>query len=841
MYIISNFAKWKQLNEGVFWDITETEPIAGTNHKIKVKYLDGNSFKIKAVNDRDMVNPDGTIDPTLMDGIVAFLKGHDLTNFSREYPALQDLATFYKDSFFTYNVKKETDSKQVIVFSIQKRASFKGVTPETKILSDDAAAKLAQAPDAKAVLANSDKSLLNSTAEAPATAAATAAGMVKLAAPVLIADLSKLTAEMPMFKAIDALVAGLATSKVFTDKKVLELINKSADELEASKIGDSTVLLVKGIIAGLGLGTFTDKYGRAKPRTQITQEVVDKILALAPAPSAEVTAQNSSRNRKFTGKRINEQTAPVTPAPVTPAPVTPAPVTPALPANFKMEDFLKAIGGGEVTTGDIKLPDGGIKKATAAKKDPVVAQVQQLIIDKFSDGLATNPTFIKFKGYGADGNYGPTTEAMIEIAKIACDLKDEDGTVITSELVNKLQTGNKKIVESYLGLRGQLVERLVEQFNFAAANARSSGKVSTGNQGTVDKKKEATASSQHDWSKFGCLTGKDGASETKTSNGAWTMYTLKTKWTDLIFYNDGEFTTVASQNEGGSNTKMLKSESKLNEKYLITSDVGTALKWTCKNIDDIVTAKDFAEVAAACGHASTTTESESIDMNKILKAKVTTSGIEFVAGLVATAIELIGPDWGAKHLEWLTGQLESLNAFDGKFPSTKMVFNPNNYSNWSDIFTSYISPLTSGDATLKTKIATTGLKAVGSAKNGDQVKLILAAIAVKNDETMVSDADEKAIAGAFMMISPIYQKGKIEAVSKTLGNDDSGLTYLISEFSGTMVASAQPTATTLHKQMLSIWTIGALGYDAAIWGLDSTAFAAAKTAIKSSLVKANAI
>lgn len=830
MYIISNFAKWKQLNEGLFWDITETEPIAGTNHKIKVKYLDGNSFKIKAVNDRDMVNSDGTIDPTLMDGIVAFLKGHDLTNFSREYPALQDLATFYKDSFFTYNVKKETDNKQVIVFSIQKRASFKGVTPETKILSDDAAAKLTQAPDAKAVLANSDKSLLTSTAEAPATAAATAAGMVKLAAPVLIADLSKLTAEMPMFKAIDALVAGLATSKVFTDKKVLELINKSADELEASKIGDSTVLLVKGIIAGLGLGTFTDKYGRAKPRTQITQEVVDKILALAPAPSAEVTAQNSSRNRKFTGKRINEQTAPV----------TPAPVTPALPANFKMEDFLKAIGGGEVTTGDIKLPDGGIKKATAAKGDAVLKQVQQLIIDKFSDGMATNPTFIKFKGYGADGDYGPTTEAMIELAKIACDLKDEDGTVITSELVNKLQTGNKKIVESYLGLRGQLVERLVEQFNFAAANARSSGKVSTGNQGTVDKKKEAPASSQHDWSKFGCLTNKDGAIEKKSVNAEWTMYTLKTKWTDLIFWNDGEFTTVAAYDNAKAKTldvPFLKSDTKLDSKFLVTSGTGTNLKWNCTNIDEIVTAKDFAGVVAACGSAPAK-NAASLGLNEIASAKVTTSGIEFVAGLVATAIDLIGPDWGAKHLEWLKSQLASLNALGGKFPIAQMVFNPDNYSNWSDIFTSYIDPLTGGDATLKTKIATTRLKAVGSVKNSDQVKLILAAIAVKNDETIISSTDEKAIAGAFMMISPIYDKDKIEAVSKTLGNDDSGLTYLISEFSGTMVASYPSSTTTeLHKEMLSIWTIGALGYDATIWGLDSKAFAAAKVAIKSSLVK----
>jgi len=821
MYIISNFAKWKQLNEGLFWDITETEPVNGTTHKVKVKYLDGNSFKVKAVNDRDMVGADGSIDSTLMDGIVAFLKGHDLTNFSREYPALQDLATFYKDSFFTYNVKKETDNKQVIVFSIQKRASFKGVTPETKILSDDAAAKLAQAPDAKAVLANSDKSLLNSTAEAPA--AVPVAGSVKLDSPVLIADLSKLTAEMPMFKAIDGLVAGLATSKVFTDKKVLELINKSADELEASKIGDSTILLVKGIIAGLGLGTFTDKYGRAKPRTQITQEVVDKILALAP-----VTAQNSSRNRKVTGNRINE--AQPVPTPATPAPATPVTATPALPANFKMEDFLKAIGGGEVTTGDIKLPEGGIKKATAAKGDAVLKQVQQLIIDKFGDGLATNPTFIKFKGYGADGNYGPTTEAMIELAKIACDLKDEDGTVITSELVNKLQTGNKKIVESYLGLRGQLVERLVEQFNFAAANARSSGKAPTGNRGTVeDKKKETTASGHHDWSKFSCLTGKPGATATKASDGSWTMYTLKTVWTDLIFYNDGEFSTVAAYDDAddSGSTKMLKSESTLDEKFLITSDVGTTLKWTCGNLEAIIAAKDFAGVVEACGSAPAK-NAASLDLNKIASAKITSTGLEFVAGLVATAIELIGVDWGAKHLAWLTEQINILSGFKGKFnPPT---YNSDHYNTWSDIFTTHISPLTGGDDTLKKKIATTGLKAVGSAKNGDHIKLILAAIAIKNDEVIMSVVDEKAIAAAFMMISPIYPKEKIEAVSKTLGNDDSGLKYLIADFGN------GPTAD-IYSQDLAIWTIGALGYDATIFGLDAKAFIEAKAVIKSSLIK----
>jgi hypothetical protein len=153
MNYLLNYSKWKSLNEGLIWDVIEKEPIGGTTHKVKVKYLDGNSFKVKAVNDRDMVGADGSIDPTLMDGIVAFLKGHDATDFARQYPALQDLATFYKDSFFTVNVKKENDNKQVIVFTIQKRANFKGVTPETKVITDDKAAALAQAPEAKTLLA----------------------------------------------------------------------------------------------------------------------------------------------------------------------------------------------------------------------------------------------------------------------------------------------------------------------------------------------------------------------------------------------------------------------------------------------------------------------------------------------------------------------------------------------------------------------------------------------------------------------------------------------------------------------------------------------------------------
>jgi len=442
----------------LIWDVIEKEPIGGTTHKVKVKYLDGNSFKVKAVNDRDMVGADGSIDPTLMDGIVAFLKGHDATDFARQYPALQDLATFYKDSFFTVNVKKENDNKQVIVFTIQKRANFKGVTPETKVITDDKAAALAQAPEAKTLLATSDKSLLQNTAE---TAAKPGASAVKIEKPMLLADLKGAAGKSgtPAYTAFDNAYIALMNIKEIS---ALPFFAELRKEIKAGQLGDTAVKFAQGVIAGFGL---KNKYG--EPLDIIDQSVADKIASLVAAPAAPAaTPQNSSRKYYLglNGKAVYEQAAPA---------ATPA-AAPTLPAGFNLEAFTKIVGGqvAAVTTGDIKLPADGLVKGTVAKGDAELIKAQQLIIEKLGGVLAKDPTFIKFKGYGADGNYGPTTERMVAMAKAGFELKDTDGTTITAELINKLQTMDK-ITESYLDLRGNLFE----QFNVEAATKTSSSYV----------------------------------------------------------------------------------------------------------------------------------------------------------------------------------------------------------------------------------------------------------------------------------------------------------------------------------------------------------------------------
>ena len=251
---------------------------------------------------------------------------------------------------------------------------------------------------------------------------------------------------------IDSTVAGLSIANPFTDSKAKEILGKAADELSAKKIGDNASALIKGLMAGIGVNQFTDKYGRKKDRTLINQFVVDKLATLTAATATPATtAQNSSKfYLGLDGRAIFEQEEDTDTSKATKV---------TLPADFKMDEFLKAIGGGATaapTTGDIKVPDGGFVKGKVAKGDAELKKVQQLIIDKFAKKLANSPVYKKFAGFGADGVYGPTTEKLIAGLKAGFGLSDKSGSTITAELITKIQT--EKIDESYLTLTGSLVE-----------------------------------------------------------------------------------------------------------------------------------------------------------------------------------------------------------------------------------------------------------------------------------------------------------------------------------------------------------------------------------------------
>jgi hypothetical protein len=139
----------------------------------------------------------------------------------------------------------------------------------------------------------------------------------------------------------------------------------------------------------------------------------------------------------------------------------------SVPAGFDLTAFISAVeqraASSEQALGDIKLPEGGLTKGSAAKGDSELKKFQQLVIDKFAKKLAGNELYKKFAKFGADGAYGPTTEKMVAALKAALGCSDKDGKTITSELITKINT-NKIDEGVYLGLNS----RLVEQFDMGA-------------------------------------------------------------------------------------------------------------------------------------------------------------------------------------------------------------------------------------------------------------------------------------------------------------------------------------------------------------------------------------
>ena len=84
------------------------------------------------------------------------------------------------------------------------------------------------------------------------------------------------------------------------------------------------------------------------------------------------------------------------------------------------------------------------------KVNPDVQKFQEFVILIFSDSdIADDALFQKFKGYGADGKFGPTTQNMVKALKSAFDM-DSETPNISMDLIRELMdyAREKKLMES---------------------------------------------------------------------------------------------------------------------------------------------------------------------------------------------------------------------------------------------------------------------------------------------------------------------------------------------------------------------------------------------------------
>lgn len=101
-----------------------------------------------------------------------------------------------------------------------------------------------------------------------------------------------------------------------------------------------------------------------------------------------------------------------------------------------------------------------IKRGT---KGDLIKQFQNMVMKKVEGTkLADTSIFKKFKGYGADGVYGPTTAVVTKVLKTGYGFEDKNGDTITHQLVTMLNT--KGLNESYIWYN-----KLIEGFNMDIA------------------------------------------------------------------------------------------------------------------------------------------------------------------------------------------------------------------------------------------------------------------------------------------------------------------------------------------------------------------------------------
>jgi len=453
---IVDFSAWKRIYEKTDYKVK----LSG-GEKIKLFKIDQSSFKVKIVSDVDIIGADGKISPQNWN----MLKSQYLmdTRITAAYPALKDL----KNNIVIYSVDRGSggaDRVELFTFTVAPRTSAPGVDPTLEYIKREDIGTVVTDPKKATVLTQSAQAAESKPAEQkevapdktePAVKPKCEPGdTIKLKKPLSFDTIKTYSEESPIFSLVDSAYFQLKKNPRIA---ALPFMASLKSELKSGQLGDSAVLLFKGIIAGYNL---KDKYD--DPLENVSQEVIDKLQ--------QMTAISERASSKFlVSRRLFEKEIELADSSETPSSKG---GSTSGPSGFNIDAFIKAVGGeaqAKPATSDIKLPEGGLKRGVVPAKDPTLIKVQQLLIDKLSPVVGHLSEFKKFVSYGADGRYGPSTANAVKMAKLGLKkfLKspDTDGAVITQDLVDVLST--QKMTESYLDPFG----RIYEQFDVSAVEA----------------------------------------------------------------------------------------------------------------------------------------------------------------------------------------------------------------------------------------------------------------------------------------------------------------------------------------------------------------------------------
>jgi len=209
---------------------------------------------------------------------------------------------------------------------------------------------------------------------------------------------------------------------------------------------------------------------------------------------------------------------------------------------------------------------------------------------------------------------------------------------------------------------------------------------------------------------------------------------------------------------------------------------------------------------------------------------------EFIAALITVSIEKFGKTWDKAHMDWVNAQINKCKALGGFYGRIGDYATSPCLVGDGDIFTPWINPLSGGDRPTQIDAIGKVNKIAGSAATDAQVNMILQVINLKTQESIISQTDEKAIHGLYMLISPKYTIGQLQRMYDAIAGASSGGIFYTLKSSG-----ATNNISVTDKAKFAQWCIGVRGNQhsadmLAEYRFDIASYTASLAAIKTSLV-----
>jgi hypothetical protein len=436
-HIIQKFGDWKKINEA---DLPGRERESGDkNNKIVAIPIDKSTLKLKIVNDADIIDGNGRMTIDGFDALLAWIQSQgEIISY---YSALKDLT----NNVVVYEVGKDNDRKQVVIFKIYNKNALKmqdptqpGINSQVRFVSST---ELAQALGGAILNTKAISNIVSGQTKGSNTSTTG----FKLPYPIA----AMMDSTDP--KLISFVI--LAYNKILTEPraKAAPIMANVRAEAGAKKLGQSSQLFIKAINAGFAIPD--SEFAGEIEADEITQKLVDMI---------SYTAESKEFYLDLSATRIVESESDVI-------------------RGFDVGEFLGIANSSQANTGDIKVPATGFIEGM--QNNPELKKFQDLLAKKFARHLANHSTYQAFKKAGAKGylgNYGSLTSALVKLLKIIAEnpkYPNNNGSVIEPEFVNMVQKVNES-VSNYIGLDGMSL--IIEsEFNFANAETVAPSKSTT--------------------------------------------------------------------------------------------------------------------------------------------------------------------------------------------------------------------------------------------------------------------------------------------------------------------------------------------------------------------------